>query len=172
MFNHKEKRIVLMSKVSVIMGSASDISVARKITETLAEYSVDFDVKVLSAHRTPLEAAEYVKGSESDVFIAVAGMAAHLAGAVAANTIKPVIAVPVWGKTASGLDSLLSSVMMPPGVPVATVAVDGGKNAAMLAVQILAVSDNVLSDKLYLDKESMRQTVLASDEDVRTELMK
>lgn len=163
-----------MSKVAVIMGSASDKSVAKAVCDVLADYGVPYDVRVLSAHRTPDLTAAYVSECDCDVFIAIAGMAAHLAGAVAANTIKPVIAVPVLcegGGGVSGVDALLSSVMMPPGVPVATVAVGAGYNAALLAVQILAVGGGLeLTGKLHVAREKMREKVIAADAQVRGEL--
>lgn len=130
------------SLVGVIVGSPSDLGLAEKIEKTLKELGVSCEVKVLSAHRTPDLLINYVKTAESRglrVLIACAGMAAHLAGAVAANTLLPVIGVPIGTGTFGGLDALLSTVQMPPGVPVATVGVDAGKNAALLAARILAI---------------------------------
>ncbi|MBQ7821679.1 MAG: 5-(carboxyamino)imidazole ribonucleotide mutase [Clostridia bacterium] len=140
-----------MKKVGIVMGSDSDLAVVEKAINTLDEYDVDYEVRILSAHRTPVEAAEFARGARSrgvGVIIAAAGMAAHLAGAMAANTTLPVIGIPVRSKNFDGLDALLSTVQMPSGIPVATVAVDGAANAAILAVQILAVSDAELATKL------------------------
>ena len=137
--------------VAVLMGSASDAPALEPCTRTLKKYGVPYAVRVLSAHRTPSETAEFVTRSEREgveVFIAAAGMAAHLAGAVAARTVRPVIGLPVASGPLDGQDALLSTVMMPPGIPVATVAINGAANAATLAVQILAVSRPDLFEKL------------------------
>ena len=152
-----------MKKVAIIMGSDSDLPIAKKAVEQLQDFGIPFEVRVMSAHRTPHEAFAFAKSAKENgfgVLIAIAGMAAHLAGVLAANTTLPVIGVPV-SSTFEGLDALLATVQMPSGIPVATVAVNGSKNAAILAAQMLALSDNVLGEKL----EAMRQC--AADE-VRT----
>ncbi len=158
-----------MKKVGVVMGSASDLPVLEKTINMLKEFGVPHEVHVYSAHRTPAEAADFVKNAEANgfgVIIAAAGMAAHLAGAVAANTTLPVIGLPVSAKNFDGLDALLATVQMPTGIPVATVAVDGGGNAALLAIQILAVSDAELSAKLKAKREADRQGVLAKNAEI------
>ena len=140
-----------MKKVGIIMGSDSDLPVVEKAMSTLDEYGVGYEVHVYSAHRTPAEAAEFTKNARKNGFgaiIAAAGMAAHLAGAIAANTTLPVIGIPVKSSNLEGMDALLSTVQMPPGIPVATVAINGAANAAHLAVQILAVEDANLAKKL------------------------
>ena len=133
--------------VAVIAGSKSDKAIVDAVLGVLKEFEVKYEARVLSAHRNPSDLREYVEASRADVFIAVAGMAAHLPGVIASLTIKPVIGVPVSGKL-SGLDALLSIVQMPSGVPVASVAIDGGKNAALLAVKMLALSEPDLKDRL------------------------
>ena len=160
-----------MHKVAIVMGSRSDLDIAGKARAALKEYGVECVARILSAHRTPQEARDFVCGLEAQgvrVVIALAGMAAHLAGAVAANTVLPVIGVPVASGKLSGMDALLATVQMPPGVPVATVAVDGARNAALLAVQMLAISDAGLREKLLYAKEQMRQDVLAADSELQT----
>ena len=140
-----------MKKIGIIMGSDSDLPVVEKAIDTLKQYGVPFEVHVYSAHRTPAEAKEFSANARANGFgaiIAAAGMAAHLAGAIAANTTLPVIGIPIKSKTLDGMDALLSTVMMPSGMPVATVAIDGAANAALLAIQILAVEDSVLAEKL------------------------
>ncbi len=140
-----------MKKVGILMGSDSDLPIVEKAIDTLKQYGVPFEVHVYSAHRTPIEAKEFSANARSNGFgaiIAAAGMAAHLAGAVAANTTLPVIGIPVKSKNLDGMDALLSTVMMPSGIPVATVAIDGAANAALLAIQILAVEDASLAEKL------------------------
>ncbi len=140
-----------MKKVGIIMGSDSDLPVVEKAINTLKEYEVPFEVHVFSAHRTPVEARDFSVNARKNGFgaiIAAAGMAAHLAGAIAANTTLPVIGIPVNSKNLDGLDALLSTVQMPTGIPVATVAIDGAANAALIAIQILAVSDEALANKL------------------------
>ena len=142
-----------MKKVAVIMGSDSDLPVVEKAIDTLREFD---EVHVYSAHRTPAEVKDFVSSAENNgfgVIIAAAGMAAHLAGAIAANTVLPVIGIPVSAKKLDGIDALLSTVQMPSGIPVATVAIDGAKNAAILAAQIIALSDKTLSDKLKADRK-------------------
>lgn len=153
-------------KVAVIMGSDSDLPVVEKAFSVFQEYGVPFEVRVLSAHRTPEEARSFARNARENGFGAVicaAGKAAHLAGAIAANTTLPVIGIPVKSSTLDGLDALLSTVQMPSGIPVATVAIDGAQNAALLAVQILAVSDKALADKLFSAREAAAKKVLAKD---------
>lgn len=140
-----------MKKVGVIMGSDSDLPVVEKAIDKLKEYGVPYEVHVYSAHRTPVQAGEFARTAQENGFgaiIAAAGKAAHLAGALAANTTLPVIGIPVKSSTLDGLDALLSTVQMPTGIPVATVAIDGAANAALLAIQILAVSDMALAEKI------------------------
>lgn len=160
-------------KVAVIMGSDSDLPVVRKAVEVLKAFEVDFEVNVISAHRTPDRAAEYAKNAESngfEVIIAAAGKAAHLPGVLAAFTTLPVIGIPIKSSTLDGLDSLLSIVQMPSGIPVATVAVDGAENAGLLAVQILSVKYNFLREKLKAHKEKMRLDVAKKDEKIKGEV--
>jgi 5-(carboxyamino)imidazole ribonucleotide mutase len=160
-------------KVAVIMGSDSDLPVVRKAVEVLKTFEVDFEVNVISAHRTPDRAAEYAKNAESngfEVIIAAAGKAAHLPGVLAAFTTLPVIGIPIKSSTLDGLDSLLSIVQMPSGIPVATVAVDGAENAGLLAVQILSVKYDFLRDKLKAHKENMRLNVIKKDEKIKGEV--
>ena len=140
-----------MKKVGIVMGSASDLPVVKKAIAVLDEMDVPFEVHVYSAHRTPAEAADFTKNAKKNgfgVMIAAAGMAAHLAGAVAANTTLPVIGIPCKSTNLDGLDALLAPVQMPTGIPVATVAIDGAANAALLACEILALSDEALAEKL------------------------
>jgi len=148
------------------MGSESDIKIAEKAVNVLKEFGAEFEVRVASAHRTPELVEEIVKNSKADVFIAIAGLAAHLPGVIASLTTKPVIAVPVDAKL-DGLDALLSSVQMPPGIPVATVGIDRGENAAILALEILALKDEDIAKKLAEYREKMKNKVYASDERVR-----
>ena len=158
-----------MKKVGVIMGSASDLPVAEKAVAVLQEYEVPVEVRVLSAHRCPDEAREFAASARESGFsclIAAAGMAAHLAGALAANCTLPVIGIPCGGGAFSGMDALLATVQMPSGIPVATVAVDGGKNAALLAVQILAVTDEALARKLGEARQREKAAVLAKDQEL------
>ena len=155
-----------MKKVAIIMGSASDLPVVRKAIDMLASLEIPYEVHVYSAHRTPREAAEFTSSARENgfgVIIAAAGMAAHLAGAVAANTTLPVIGIPCKSAQLDGMDALLSTVMMPPGIPVATVAIDGAKNAAWLALQILAVSDAELAEKLDEQRAKAKADVLKKD---------
>ncbi len=154
------------AKVSILMGSDSDFDVAKAGIDTLKEFGVAVDVKVLSAHRTPVQTHEYIVNAEkegTEVFIAFAGKAAHLAGAVAANTIRPVIGVPIKSSHLGGLEALLSTVEMPSGVPVATVAINGAKNAALLAIQMLSLKYPELDTKLKEYKENMEKTVMAKN---------
>ncbi len=158
-----------MKKVAVIMGSDSDLPIVEKAIDTLKEFEIPFEVHVYSAHRTPVETKDFVSSAEENgfgVIIAAAGMAAHLAGAVAANTVLPVIGIPVSAKKLDGLDALLSTVQMPSGIPVATVAIDGAKNAAILAAQIIALSDEKLSAKLKSDRQNAAKTVLEKNEKI------
>lgn len=158
-----------MKKVGIIMGSDSDLPVVQKAIDTLTEYGVPFEVHVFSAHRTPVEAKEFSANARANGFgavIAAAGMAAHLAGAIAANTTLPVIGIPVKSKNFDGMDALLSTVQMPTGIPVATVAVDGAANAALLAIQILAVSDASLADKLDNARAAGAAKVLAKNAEI------
>ena len=158
-----------MKKVGILMGSDSDLPVVEKAINTLKEYGVPFEVHVYSAHRTPLEAKEFSQNAKENGFgaiIAAAGMAAHLAGAVAANTTLPVIGIPVTAKALDGMDALLSTVMMPPGIPVATVGINGAVNAALLAIQILAVSDDILAEKLVFARKAAAEKVLADNKKI------
>ena len=152
-----------MKKVVIIMGSDSDLPVVEKAMDLLEEFEVPFEVHVLSAHRTPAEAAEFAKNAKENgigAIVAAAGKAAHLAGAMAANTTLPVIGIPIKSSTLDGLDALLATVQMPSGMPVATVAIDGAANAALLAVQILAVSDEALAEKLAAYRKKASDKVL------------
>ena len=151
------------------MGSDSDLSVVRGAFEVLKDFGVSYEARIISAHRTPDAAINFARNAKKDGFgvvIAAAGKAAHLAGAVAANTVLPVIGVPIKSSAFLGLDSLLSTVQMPKGVPVATVAVDGAENAALLAVQILAVGDPSLSDKLEAYKKAMEAEIIKKDSEL------
>ena len=155
-----------MKKVAVIMGSDSDLPVVQKAIDTLKSFGVPFEVHVFSAHRTPDEAKSFSDSARENgfgVIIAAAGMAAHLAGAIAANTTLPVIGIPIKGSKLDGMDALLSTVMMPSGIPVATVAIDGAANAAILAVQILAVTDGELETALRASREQGKEAVLAKN---------
>lgn len=155
-----------MKKVAVIMGSDSDLPVVSKAMDTLKEYGVPFEVHVYSAHRTPVEAKAFSESARENgfgVIIAAAGKAAHLAGAIAANTTLPVIGIPVKSSTLDGLDALLSTVQMPSGIPVATVAIDGAANAALLAIEILSVSDEGLAEKLKQARKKAMEKVLEKD---------
>lgn len=152
-----------MKKIGIVMGSDSDLPVVEKAITTLQEYGVPFEVHVFSAHRTPVEAKEFSASARERGFgaiIAAAGMAAHLAGAIAANTTLPVIGIPVKAKYLDGMDALLSTVQMPTGIPVATVAIDGAANAALLAIQILAVCDDSLAAKLDAARAAGAKKVL------------
>ncbi len=158
-----------MKKVAFIMGSDSDLPVAQKAFEVFQEFSVPYEAHVYSAHRTPEEARVFAENAQKNGFgaiICAAGKAAHLAGAIAANTVLPVIGIPVKSSTLDGLDALLSTVQMPAGIPVATVAIDGAKNAALLAVQILAVSDPLLSEKLISSRKAQSENVLKKDAEI------
>lgn len=155
-----------MKKIGIVMGSDSDLPVIEKVTKTLEEFCVPFEVHVYSAHRTPDEAARFAKGARQNGFgamIAAAGMAAHLAGAIAANTTLPVIGIPCKSNALNGIDALLSTVQMPSGIPVATVAIDAGVNAAFLSMEILAVEDASLAGKLAEARRSNAEKILKKD---------
>ena len=152
-----------MKKIGIVMGSDSDLPVVEKAMTTLDEYGVPYEVHVFSAHRTPEQAKDFSANARKNGFgaiIAAAGKAAHLAGAIAANTTHPVVGIPVKSSTLDGLDALLSTVQMPAGIPVATVAIDGAANAALLCVEILAASDDELAQKLDDARAKAAQTVL------------
>ena len=155
-----------MKKVGIVMGSDSDLPIVKKATDQLAALEIPFEAHVYSAHRTPEEARDFARSAREKgfgVIIAAAGMAAHLAGAIAANTTLPVIGIPCASKHFDGMDALLSTVEMPTGIPVATVAVDGGANAALLAAEILAVSDGALAEKLAAKRRDDAGKVLETD---------
>ena len=159
-----------MKKVGIVMGSTSDLPVVEKAIAVLEEYGVPMEVRVLSAHRCPNEASQFAASARMNgfsVLIAAAGMAAHLAGALAANTTLPVIGIHCKGAALDGVDALYSTVMMPSGIPVATVAVDGAKNAALLAVEILAVTDAALAEKLDQVRAEGTAAVLKADAELR-----
>lgn len=158
-----------MKKVGLIMGSASDLPVVEKAVAVLDELGIGYEVHVYSAHRCPDKAADFARNAEKNgfaVLVGFAGMAAHLAGALAANTVLPVIGVPCKSNVMDGVDALLSTVMMPSGVPVACIAVNGGANAALLAAQILATSDETVAEKLRVRRKKDREKALASDAEV------
>ncbi|MBR2957167.1 MAG: 5-(carboxyamino)imidazole ribonucleotide mutase [Clostridia bacterium] len=155
-----------MKKVAIVMGSDSDLPVVSKAIKKLKEFGVEVEAHVMSAHRTPDAAAEFSKNAAANgfgVIISAAGKAAHLGGVLAAHTTLPVIGIPIKSSTLDGLDALLATVQMPAGIPVATVAIDGAENAAILAVQMLALSEPVLADKLTAMKEDMAKKVLEKD---------
>ncbi len=155
-----------MKKIALVMGSDSDLPAVEPAIKTLREFGVPFEVRVCSAHRTPEQARAFSAGAREagfGVLIAAAGKAAHLAGALAANTTLPVIGIPIKSSALDGLDALLSTVQMPAGIPVATVAIDGARNAALLAIQILAVEDGGLAEKLAGDRAEAAAGVLAKD---------
>ena len=158
-----------MKKVGIIMGSDSDLPIVKKATDMLKSLDIPFEVHVYSAHRTPVEARDFALNARNNgfgVLIAAAGMAAHLAGAVAANTTLPVIGIPCKGGMMDGLDALLSTVQMPTGIPVATVALNGAANAALLAAQIIAVEDKELAEKLDAKRRSDAAAVLEKDKGI------
>ena len=158
-----------MAKIGIVLGSKSDMPIAEKAIGILQEFSMPFEVRILSAHRCPDEAREFASSAREggfSVLIAFAGMAAHLAGALAANTTLPVIGVPCKGSCFDGMDALLSTVMMPSGIPVATVAVNGGANAALLALQIIGTSDKDIAKALDAHRQKGKKAVLAADEEV------
>ncbi len=160
-----------MKKVGIIMGSASDLPIVERAFDTLKEYGVEYEAHVYSAHRTPEEARDFALTARDrgfGVIICAAGMAAHLAGAIAANTTLPVIGIPCKGPVLDGLDALLSTVQMPSGIPVATVAINGAQNAALLAVEILAVTDPDLQSKLTASRTTAAEKVLNSDKSLNS----
>ena len=161
-----------MKKAAIIMGSDSDLSVMEKAFVRLKDFGIPFEARVMSAHRTPVQACEFAANARANgfgVIIAAAGMAAHLAGALAAHTTLPVIGVPVKSSL-NGLDALLAMVQMPPGIPVAVVAIDGADNAAILAAQILATEDDVLSGRLAAMKTDMEKKVIQKDNQLQEKL--
>ena len=164
-----------MRKVGIVMGSDSDLPIIRKATDMLQKLEIPFEVHVYSAHRTPEEARDFAVNARKNgfgVIIAAAGMAAHLAGAIAANTTLPVIGIPCKSTNLDGIDALLSTVMMPSGIPVATVAIDGGANAALLSAQILAVEDAELAAKLDAKRKADASAVLEKDRKIAEEFNK
>jgi 5-(carboxyamino)imidazole ribonucleotide mutase len=163
----------MRATVGILMGSDSDLEIMEEAAKACEEFGVDYDMHVMSAHRTPSDAAEYAKTAYKrglKVLIAGAGGAAHLAGVVAAHTPLPVIGVPIKSKALKGLDSLLSIAQMPAGIPVATVAIDGGRNAGLLAVQILAVADAELSTRVVSFKEKLAESVREKDQKLQERL--
>lgn len=164
-----------MKKVAVIMGSDSDLPVVADAIKKLKEFEIPFEVKVLSAHRTPAQTEQFASAAAENgfgVIIAAAGKAAHLGGVIAAYTTLPVIGLPIKSSTLDGLDSLLSIVQMPSGIPVATVAINGAANAAILAAQILALSENTLAEKLAAYKRKMAEDVMKKNEKIQSEVDK
>lgn len=162
-----------MKKVAIIMGSDSDFPIVKNAVIKLKEFNVPYEVHVMSAHRTPFQAAEFSANAKDNgfgVIIAAAGKAAHLAGVLAAHTVLPVIGLPIKSSTLDGLDALLSTVQMPSGIPVATVAIDGAANAAILAVQIIALSDQNLTEALNAMKTKMSDDVVAKDKKLTEEI--
>ncbi len=162
-----------MSKVAVIMGSKSDLPVVKETIETLKEFGIEVEARVMSAHRTPNEVAIFAREARDngfEVIIAAAGKAAHLPGVLAAYTTLPVIGLPIKSSTMDGLDSLLSIVQMPSGIPVATVAINGGKNAALMAIEILAIKYDHISNKLKEYRKSMADNVKRQDRELQEEI--
>ncbi len=162
-----------MKKVGIIMGSDSDLPIVQKAVDTLKSFGVPYEVHVFSAHRTPAEAKEFSSNARANGFgaiIAAAGMAAHLAGAIAANTTLPVIGIPIKSGYLNGIDALLSTVQMPSGIPVATVAIDGAVNAALLCIEIFAVNDDELANKLDAKRKSDAANVLTKNKKIEEEL--
>lgn len=161
-----------MKKIAIIMGSDSDLLIVKKAADTLSSFGVPFEIHVFSAHRTPEEVARFSKSARENGFgavIAAAGMAAHLAGAVAANTTLPVIGIPIKSGNLGGIDALLSTVQMPSGIPVATVAIDGAVNAALLCIEILSVSDGALAEKLEAKRKADAEKVLEKNAAIEKE---
>lgn len=157
-------------RVSIIMGSTSDLPVMEKAAKLLDEWEIPFEICALSAHRTPKEVEEFAENAKSrgvEVIIAGAGMAAALPGVIAANTTVPVIGVPIKGSSFDGMDALMSIVQMPPGIPVATVAVNGAMNAAILAIQIMATADSALAQRLVDYKKSLKEKIVKANEDLK-----
>ena len=162
-----------MKKVGIVMGSDSDLPIVRKAMDTLASFGIPYEVHIYSAHRTPVEARDFAVNARANGFgaiIAAAGMAAHLAGAIAANTTLPVIGIPCKSSNLDGMDALLSTVQMPSGIPVATVAINGAANAALICAQIFAVEDAELAQKLDDKRKSDAAAVLAKDAALTAEL--
>ncbi len=161
-----------MKKIGIVMGSDSDLPVIEKAIKYLQEVGADFTVNVYSAHRTPDEAIAFARNAKNNgygVLIGAAGMAAHLAGVLAANTTLPVIGIPCKAKALEGMDALLATVMMPPGIPVATVGIDGAKNAAILACEIIALTDTALSTRLEEQRQSNTQAILEKNARINAE---
>jgi 5-(carboxyamino)imidazole ribonucleotide mutase len=162
-----------MKKVGIVMGSDSDLPIIKKATDTLASLGIPYEVHIYSAHRTPDEARDFARSAREcgfGVIIAAAGMAAHLAGAIAANTTLPVIGIPCKSQNLDGLDALLSTVQMPSGIPVATVAINGGANAALLAAEMLSITDEAIREKLDAKRKSDAEAVLKKDAALKEEL--
>ena len=162
-----------MKKVAVIMGSDSDWPVVKSACQQLADFGIPYEAHILSAHRTPAQAAEFAKNARANgfgVLICAAGMAAHLAGAFAGNSTLPVIGIPMKGGAMDGLDALLATVQMPSGIPVATVALNGAKNAAWLAAEILALGDEALAAKLDAERVAMARQIAAKEEKLQKEI--
>ena len=158
-----------MKKIGIVMGSASDLPIVEKAIATLQELEIPFETHVYSAHRTPEAARQFALQAREKGFgaiIAAAGMAAHLAGAIAANTTLPVVGIPCKSASLDGIDALLSTVMMPPGIPVATVGINGAANAALLCAEILAVSDGEIAERLAAKRKKDAEKVLASDKEI------
>lgn len=158
-------------KVAIIMGSDSDWGVMKVAVDILKDFSVETELTVASAHRTPDKVRDFVKNSSAQVFIAAAGMAAHLAGVIASLTTRPVIGVPINSEPFKGLDALLSTVQMPGGVPVATMAVNGAKNAAILAVEILSLQNNALAEKISAYRQKMAAEIEIKDKKLKEALL-
>ena len=159
-------------KVAIVMGSDSDLEIMKKCAKKLDSFGIEWEMRIMSAHRTPKEACDFASNAKANGFgtiVAAAGKAAHLAGVLAAHTTLPVIGVPIKSSTLDGLDALLSTVQMPSGVPVATVAIDGAENAAILSAQILGVYEEDLAKKLDVMKEDMTNTVIAKDKKLQAE---
>jgi len=162
-----------MKKVGIIMGSDSDLPIVQKAVDMLKNLEIPYEVHIYSAHRTPIEARDFAVNARANGFgalICAAGMAAHLAGAIAANTTLPVVGIPCKGGMMDGLDALLSTVQMPTGIPVATVAINGAANAALLCAQIIAVEDKALAEKLDAKRKSDAQKVLDKDANIAANL--
>lgn len=159
-----------MKKVAIVMGSDSDLGVLQSAAARLKSFGIPYEMRIISAHRTPAAAAEFSANAEQNgfgVILAAAGKAAHLAGVLASGTTLPVVGIPIRSSTLDGLDSLLSTVQMPSGIPVATVAIDGAENAAILAAQILALSDEALAVKVKAFKQELADKVAAKDKELQ-----
>lgn len=159
-----------MKKVAIVMGSDSDLGVLQSAAARLKSFGIPYEMRIISAHRTPAAAAEFSANAEQNgfgVILAAAGKAAHLAGVLASGTTLPVVGIPIRSSTLDGLDSLLSTVQMPSGIPVATVAIDGAENAAILAAQILALSDEALAEKVKAFKQELADKVAAKDKELQ-----